>query len=167
MADLPALTVVLLNSIVWFLLYLAAGFIHVRIPLARFDPNGWLFRTRRWEEDGELYDRIFHIKAWKEMLPDGAALFRDGFRKKHMGSRDHEYCDKFVLETCRAESLHSTLIAVAPLFFLWNEWRVAVLMIPFAVLANLPCVVTQRFNRPRLRRLQVRGNGRPSMGVSR
>jgi len=159
-ADLPALTVVLLNSLIWFVLYIAAGFINVRIPLARFNPNGWLFRPRRWEKGGAFYDRTLHLKAWKGLLPDGAALFRRGFRKKRMRSRDHEYCRKFVLETCRAESLHWTVLAAAPLFFLWNEWRVAVLMIPFAVLVNLPCVVTQRFNRPRLSRLQERGDSR-------
>ncbi len=39
-----------------------------------FDPQGWLYRTRRWERGGQVYDRVFLIRAWKRLLPDGSAL---------------------------------------------------------------------------------------------
>jgi glycosyl-4,4'-diaponeurosporenoate acyltransferase len=158
-AELPALTVVLINSAIWFFFYIGTALVASRIPYGRLNQDGPLFRTRPWEKEGEVYQEIFHVRAWKGLLPDGAALFRHGFRKKRLKSREPEYCIRFIGETCRAEALHWMLIAVSPLFFLWNAPLVAAFMVPFAILANFPCVVAQRYNRPRLSRLATRRLG--------
>lgn len=41
----------------------------------------------------------------------------------------------------------------APLFFIWNPAWAGWLMIAYAFIANIPFIITQRYNRPRLRRL--------------
>jgi glycosyl-4,4'-diaponeurosporenoate acyltransferase len=141
---------ILLNAGAWLLIHLGASYFSSRLPLSWFRPDGWLYRTRRWERGGRFYERAFRIRAWKRALPDGAALFRDGFRKRRMVNRSPGYCRTFVLETCRAELCHWIVCALVPLFFLWNPGYVAWPMIPYAIAVNAPCIVAQRFNRPRL-----------------
>lgn len=155
--ELALVWTILLNAGVWLVIHLGVSYFSSRLPLAWFDPEGWMFRTRRWERGGRLYERVFLIRAWKRALPDGATLFRTGFRKRHLASRSPEYCRTFVRETCRAELCHWLVFALVPLFFLWNPWYVAWPMVPYAIMVNAPCIVTQRYNRPRLARLTALG----------
>jgi len=157
--ELPLLWTILLNAGAWLVVHLGISYLASRLPLARFDPEGCLYRTRRWERGGRLYQRLVRIRLWKRALPDGAALTRAGFRKRHMKSRSPEYCRPFALETCRAELTHWLVFAFCPLFFLWNPWYVALPMIPYAVAANAPCILAPRYNRPRLARLAALGGG--------
>jgi len=154
--DLPAGWAILLNAGAWFAIQLGAAVLSSRVPLARFDPRGSLFRARAWELDGRIYDRILRVHKWKRALPDGAALFRSGFRKRHMAGRSPAYCARFIQETCRAELSHWLTLAFLPLFFTWNPWQIALLMVPYAVATNVPCIVAQRYNRPRLSALANR-----------
>jgi glycosyl-4,4'-diaponeurosporenoate acyltransferase len=149
-AELAPGRVVLLDAGAWLLIHLGVSFVSSRLPLSWFHPEGWLFRTRRWERGGRWYERAFLIRRWKRALPDGAAVFRAGFRKRRMVSRSPGYCSNFILETCRAELCHWLLVALAPLFFLWNPWYVAWPMISYAIAVNAPCIMAQRYNRPRL-----------------
>jgi len=148
------------NSLAWFLLIFIPGTIIQRLPLRYFREDGFLYRIRGWERGGRVYLRI-GIKRWKELLPDGAGIYQDGFRKKRMQGMDQLYVKRFVLETCRAELVHWVILGLIPLFFIWNPLEVAVWMIPFGLLVNAPCLLTQRYNRPRLMRILEQGNKRP------
>ena len=154
--DLPPGWAILLNAGAWLVIQLGVAAFSSRVPLARFDPRGRLFRARAWERDGRVYDQILRAHVWKRALPDGAALFRSGFRKRRMRGRSSGYCTQFVLETCRAELSHWLALALLPLFFIWNPWQIALLMIPYAISTNVPCIVAQRYNRPRLSALANR-----------
>ena len=150
--------VILLNAGAWLVIQLGGAVFSSLVPLARFNPRGKLFRAHAWEQDGRVYDRILRVHAWKRALPDGAAVFRSGSRKRRMSGRSPGYCTQFVLETCRAELSHWLALALLPLFFLWNPWQIALLMIPYAISTNVPCIVAQRYNRPRLSALASRRN---------
>ena len=156
-AELPLAGTIALNTAAWLAIHLGVSYFSSRLPLAWFDPQGWLYRARGWERGGRTYERVFLIRAWKRHLPDGAALFRGGFRKRRMRGRSPHYCRTFVRETCRAELCHWLVFALVPLFFVWNPWYVAWPMVPYAMAANLPCIVAQRYNRPRLAALAERG----------
>ena len=80
----PVYTVALVNTAVWFVLHMLGAGLASRLPLEMFDFRGWLYRTRRWEQQGALYKKLFFIKNWKKFLPDGAAMFKGGFPKKHI-----------------------------------------------------------------------------------
>jgi glycosyl-4,4'-diaponeurosporenoate acyltransferase len=149
--ELPLVWTILGNVAAWLCIHLGVSYTSSRLPLGLFREEGWLYRARRWERGGRVYQAVFRIRAWKGLLPDGAALFKKGFRKRRIASRSTDYLHRFILETCRAELCHWLAFALVPLFFLWNPWYVAVLMIPYAVATNAPCILTQRFNRPRLR----------------
>ena len=49
-------------------------------------------------------------------------------------------------------------LAIAPLFFLWNTPWLAGVMVLYGVAANLPCLITQRYNRARLLRILDRAS---------
>ncbi len=155
------LGIIVVNSIAWFLAIYIPGTLIQKLPLRGFREESFLFRIRRWERSGRVY-RALGIKRWKELLPDGAGLYQDGFRKKRLDLHavDELYIKRFILETCRAELVHWVIIALIPLFFLWNPLQVAVWMIPFGLAVNLPCLLTQRYNRPRLKKILQRGQGR-------
>ena len=144
------------NVLAWPAIHLAVSAWITRWPAERFDPQAPLYRGRRWEAEGRLYERFFRVRSWKGMLPDGAALFRGGLRKSNLVRRDPADLERFARETCRGELVHWITLAFAPLFILWNPaWAVAVMM-AYGILANVPCIVTQRHNRLRLARAEAR-----------
>ncbi len=155
------LGIIVVNSIAWFLAIYIPGTLIQKLPLRRFREESFLFRIRHWEQNGRIYQPL-GIKRWKEWLPDGAGLYQDGFRKKRLDLHavDELYLKRFILETCRAELVHWVIIGLIPLFFIWNPIEVAVWMIPFGLAVNLPCLITQRFNRPRLDKILQRGKKR-------
>jgi glycosyl-4,4'-diaponeurosporenoate acyltransferase len=123
------------------------------LPLALFKPERWLHKPRAWERGGRFYEKVLFIKRWKNRLPDGAALYKQGFRKATLQTRTSAYLDRFYGETCRAETAHWCMCCCGPLFFLWNPPWAGVFMIFFGLVTNLPCILAQRYNRLRLARM--------------
>ncbi|MBD3322795.1 MAG: glycosyl-4,4'-diaponeurosporenoate acyltransferase [Chitinivibrionales bacterium] len=150
------LVTVLLDFGAWFVLHMVIAFGATLVPWRLFSERQWLYRARTWESSGELYQRLFNIVGWKDKLPDGASWLGGGFAKKKVNSTNVGYLDRFVKETCRAELTHWIVIAVSPLFFLWNPWYAGIVMIVYAFAANMPCILAQRYNRPQLVRIVTR-----------
>ncbi|MFC2009796.1 hypothetical protein ACFLT6_00105 [Chloroflexota bacterium] len=61
-------------------------------------------------------------------------------------------------ETCRAEIMHWVMFLMAALFFILNAWWIGLLMVLYAFVVNITCIIAQRFNRIRLSRIYYRGN---------
>jgi len=126
----------------------------IRIPTKHFNPNHWLYRGRKWERDGDIYQDVFKIKKWKKHLPDGSRILgRFGFSKKQLRGKSTGYFEAFSIETCRAELTHWIFILFAPFFFLWNRPGVGLFMIFYALFENIPFIMAQRYNRYRFARL--------------
>ena len=70
-----------------------------------------------------------------------------------MEKTDKEYFQEFVMETCRAELTHWIVFLFASIFFIWNLWWIGIIMVAYAITVNMPCIITQRYNRIRLRRV--------------
>ena len=147
---------IILNIAGWFILHMLIAFGATLLPRYLFHENQWLYRIRSWEKQGVLYKRLFNVTKWKGWLPDGAAWFRGGFEKKRVNATDPAYLDLFVKETCRGEFAHWVVIALSPLFILWNRRMSVLVMIVYAISANLPCIIVQRYNRPQLLRILAR-----------
>jgi glycosyl-4,4'-diaponeurosporenoate acyltransferase len=142
-----------IDFIVWLVIHISVSFSVSKMRNDSFNPESWLYRERSWERNGRIYQAFLRIKTWKGLLPDGAALFNGGFRKKHLSSTDIVYLRKFTLETCRAELTHWVIFIFAIIFFIWNDWWISMIMIAYGFFVNVPCIVTQRYNRIRLRRI--------------
>jgi glycosyl-4,4'-diaponeurosporenoate acyltransferase len=151
--NLPTLPTILLDIATWLIIHMGVSYLMIHIPLSSFDAGFWLYKQRKWEKNGKIYVRTFRLKKWKKKLPDGAALFKKGFQKKHFKGIDNIYLDNFIRETCRAELTHLIMFLLSPVFFIWNIWWVGIVMIIYAILVNLPCIIIQRYNRIRLKRV--------------
>lgn len=152
---------IVVGSATWAGLSFAVGYLAHRAPVARFDHDSWLTRLRTWEAGGRVYERRLRIRTWKRWLPEGGDFYEGGYSKRHLHTRDRAVLARFAVETRRAEVTHWVLLACSPLFLLWNRPLVAALMALFGVVANLPFIVVQRYNRARLSRLL----GRPRRRV--
>lgn len=151
--DLPKFWIVVLNLVAIPAIHLGISWGFTKMDRRRFDPESPLFRERRWERGGRIYQRLFRIRAWKHLLPD-AALWFDGFAKGSLTGKDTVYLHAFIAETCRGEAAHYAQILGLLLTLLWNPWPVAAgVMIAYALFSNLPCLLLQRFTRARLRKL--------------
>lgn len=148
--------IVVLNIGGWLFLHLFLAWAGLKLPVRMFGHDGKITRLKRWEDHGRIYDRLFAVRRWKGMLPDGAAWFAGGFPKGQLSSRTPAYLDRFLSETRRGELVHWIVLCCVPLFLIWNPlwaWGINVL---YALLVNVPCIVTQRYNRGRLAAIAAR-----------
>ena len=137
-----------LDFTAWVIIHMGYAYLITMVPLRLFNPQKSIFRMCGWEKGGKIYQKLFRVKTWKKKLPDGAALFRKGFKKKRLKSRNPAYLERFLRETCRAELAHWMVLAAAPRFFLWNPLWAGYINVAYALIANIPCIITQRYNRP-------------------
>jgi glycosyl-4,4'-diaponeurosporenoate acyltransferase len=154
--DLSDAAAILVSSLVWFLIGLATGWHFHRLPPERFAVDNWLTRSRRFEDDGRWYQRRLRIRSWKDRLPEKGDLFRGGFSKRHLVNRTTPHLERFVVETRRAEMVHWSNLAAGPLFLVWCPPLLGGCMIVFGVVAHLPFITIQRYNRERLLRILSR-----------
>lgn len=147
------------NLLGWPLIHLSVASVALRLPARYFAQDNWITAPRRWEREGRFYRDWLRIRAWKSSLPDGATWF-GGFTKKTIRSRDACYLEQFLVETRRAELAHCCMLLCAPLFFLWNPLWACGVMLTYALAANLPCILAQRYNRIALYRV-IRTRRRP------
>jgi len=134
-------------------------------PNKLLNPNNRLFRTRSWEEGGEIYQRLFKVRSWKAALPELSDFFKKLFPKKKIKAFDTEYLQSYITESCRAELTHFCIIGITLLFPLWAGLSVSLIIIYISVLLNLPFIVIQRYNRPRIQRLLIRGRHHTFSGI--
>lgn len=151
--ELPIFWTILINILLWLSIHLTIAYLATILPSGLINIDSTVFREWNWEKGGRFYEKYFRIRLWKELLPDGSALFKKGFRKKRMVSASPEYINRFIIEVCRAEMAHWIVILCSPVFFIWNPLWAGIVMIFYAIAANMPCILAQRYNRIRLRRL--------------
>ncbi len=147
------LVIVLIDAGVWATWSAVCGYVAHRIPASRLSRDRGLFRIRRFEAGGRFYERWLRIKRWKDRLPEAGALFRGGVSKRRVGGTDREHLESFAVETRRAELTHWLILAAGPWFLLWNPWWLGLAMVGYAIVANVPCLAIQRYNRARLLRM--------------
>ncbi len=149
--EVPEVWVIVLNTVGLPALQLGLAWAFSRLPETWFCGN-----DLRPGDGGRAYERLLAIKAWKDLVPDGAAWFRSGFSKASLHQRDASYLRRFAGETRRGELCHWAFLAVVPVFFLWNPWWADAFIAIYALGANLPCILIQRYNRARLARVLSR-----------
>ena len=139
--------------IVWSIILFLPSYLLTKVPNDYFNPRSFLFKEKKWKFKGKLYERVFFIKRWKAFLPDGAKIFKNGFEKKHLKTFSIDYLENFVIESCRAELAHLLPILLSLTFALYNPPKIVLTMFLFGVFINLPCIVTQRYNRIRINKI--------------
>jgi glycosyl-4,4'-diaponeurosporenoate acyltransferase len=150
---LPNWLMVPLFFILWPLFHVSASLLCLQLPDRFFGGASGLFRSRPWEGNGGIYNEIFGIRRWKHLLPDGAAAFKGGYRKKRMMDFSRANLEKYLVESRRAELGHWLSMTPFWVFGLMAPFAVVPCMLVYAVASNLPCIMAQRFNRPRIERI--------------
>lgn len=149
-----------LDSFIYLVFISAAAF-----PLGRMIPKQWLkydrypFCAFEWENDGKIYNRL-RIRKWQDRLPDMSKLFPSVMKRKELQS-GFTSDDLYLLleETCVAELVHAALCVFGiHCMNLWSGIGGIVFYILYLTLFQLPYIMIQRYNRPRLARLYQRMN---------
>lgn len=134
---------------------LAANLIGPLLPKSWFCPDRFPFRSFSWERDGSIYLKL-RIRAWKDRVPDMSKITRRLYRKEVDLRANEENLSRLIQETCLAEAVHNVLIVLSlAVLRIWRGgwgWFIWFL----CILGNLPFIIIQRFNRPRLKRTLTR-----------
>lgn len=116
-----------------------------------FRADAFPFKPYAFEEQGRFYERL-HIRKWKDRVPDMSKYLRS-LPRKSLTDHSSEQVRLLIQETCVAEIVHSALMVLALPVLLCREWWAALLVAVYDLLGNLPFIMIQRYNRPRLLRL--------------
>ena len=130
------------------------------IPRRLIHYDRFPFREFRFEQGGRFY-HMFGIEKWKLKLPDISEYIKSVFPKKvePEAAKDRRYFARFAKETCVSELIHFALILTSPIYLVLNwdlDWGIVVMVLE--IVANIPFIMVQRYNRPRLVRVAERGN---------
>jgi glycosyl-4,4'-diaponeurosporenoate acyltransferase len=153
---LPQTVTILVDVASWGFFHAATGYAAHRLGPDRLSRDGWLLRPRGFEAGGRWYRRWLRIHRWKDRVPEAGALFAGGISKRQLPSYDVAGLELFVRETRRAELAHWWAMACGPVFLLWNPPLASALLVGYGVVANLPFIMIQRYNRARGRALLAR-----------
>lgn len=125
------------------------------LPRRWFDPEQFPYRSFRWEQEGKIYNKL-HIRTWKDALPDMSKILKNMVRKEVRSRPTAESMDLLARETCVAECVHWVLMVLS--LAVLKIWKGLGGKICYAlcVLGNLPFIIIQRYNRPRLVRTMNR-----------
>lgn len=103
---------------------------------------------------------MFRIRIWKDYIPAIGA-----FDKKQLASHpDSAYVSRYLLESLRAELCHLLALLFGIAVMAYSRPSIRRHILAWEIAVNLPCIMIQRFNRPRLERLLPEdGSGRKLM----
>ena len=134
------------------LLVLIVGLV---LPRRWFNPDSALFAERKWENGGRVYHRL-HISKWKSKLPDMSRYIKSMIAKRLHGSETTDDIRRLIEETCVAEAAHLALMMLSlGMFWIWQDIGGAICCLCYAA-GNVPYIIIQRYNRPRLGRMMKR-----------
>lgn len=145
----------LLCALYIFSIGILSHFIGNALPRSWFSADKAPWRSAAWERDGRIYDAI-GIRRWKDKVPDSSKYARDMVPKSIAARPTYASIGRLVAETCVAECVHAVLmLASLAVLWIWPGVGGAAVYV-LCILGNLPFILIQRFNRPRLLRMQQR-----------
>lgn len=130
--------------------HLLVSWVATCLPARVFEGRGSVSRLRPWERF--FYERGLQVRRWKDLLPDAAPWF-GGVPKGRLEARDEASLRAFAVETCRGEWAHGVQMALLLGFVLWTPMPWAWVIVGYALMSNLPCMVSLRYARLRLERV--------------
>ena len=151
----------------WFLIItgVIAFFVGRLLPKKWFCADRFPYRSFRFEQDGRIYDKL-RIRKWQNRVLDMSKILPFMMPAKNLTGDFKKRLPRMLQETCVAELIH-TLNCFVGLYCLKLYPGVGgvIISILYIILFNLPFILIQRYNRPRLMRLAKRVN--PSENAER
>lgn len=146
----------LLNCVVWLAIVGFSGFLLGRmIPAKWLRPDMGMFQPFAFEQNGRIYEKM-GIRKWHKRLPDMSRILPFLVPAKNMKGAYKKRLDVMIHETCVAEFIHHlmNLFALHCLKIWPGMGGICVALL--YIMLNLPFILIQRYNRPRLQHLQKR-----------
>lgn len=131
-----------------------AGFFLGRLlPKNWFPHDSFPYRPFAFEKGGQIYTAL-GVRRWKDSFPDMSVILPATIPSKRLPKRaTSAHLMLMLQETCVAELIHFLLcIGGLRCLWLWNGVG-GVWIALLNILGNLPYIIIQRYNRPRLARL--------------
>ena len=125
--------------------------------LGRLLPKRWFcgdaFPYRCSPKEQNLF-RALRVKEWQSRVPDMSRILPGLMPAKKLTAETFSDLPRMIQETCVAELIH-TLLSVTGLACLaiWPGVGGIAVTVVYVLLGNLPFIIIQRYNRPRLQRL--------------
>lgn len=119
-----------------------------------FDPERFPFLACGFE--AKLWEKL-KVKSWQSKAPDMSKILPKLMPAKAISSVSQTDLPLMINETCVAELTHILLCFCGiALPFIWRGVGGVLVMLIYILLGNLPFIIIQRYNRPRLIRLNAR-----------
>lgn len=133
------------------------GFLAGRVfPKKWLRPERGLFRSFPFEKNGKIYEKL-GIRRWQNRVPDMSRILPFMMPAKKLDRDFGPRLPDMICETCIAELVHLVL-CLSGLYCLklWPGVGGVTITAVYILFLNLPFILIQRYNRPRLIHLQRR-----------
>ena len=116
-------------------------------------PDKGLFHCYAFEKNGALYEKL-NIRKWQTKVPDMSRILPFLMPPKNLSGDYAQRLPVMIRETCVAEITHITVsILGLRCLIIWPGMGGVTVTAIFILLLNVPYILIQRYNRPRLIRL--------------
>ncbi len=131
------------------------GIVFAYIPAGVFRYAGRFLKPYKFEHNGRFYEKYFKISKWKDKLPQFSNIVKVGFHLDNIEIKSEEYLERFIIETIRSEITHIFLMIISPVFVVWSEnTTYGIIASCLYFIGNVPFLMVQRYNRPRVVKLK-------------
>lgn len=135
---------------------IAAFFAGRIMPKKWFRHDMFPYKSFEFEKDGRIYEKL-NIRKWHKKVPDMSRILPGLIPAKNLSGDFGTRLQRMLQETCVAEMIHSLLfVAGFHCLKLYPGTGGAVVVFLYNTFLNLPFIIIQRYNRPRLARLEKR-----------
>ncbi len=126
------------------------------VPKKWFHADRFPFRAFRFEDEGRIYNKL-HVRSWHNKVLDMSKILPKMMPAKNLSGDYKSRLPLLLQETCVAELIHS-LNCVAALYCLklYPGMGGIIVTLLYIVFLNLPYIIIQRYNRPKLQKLAKR-----------
>ena len=125
------------------------------LPRKWFHGDKFPYKSFRWEQEGRIYRRI-GVHKWQEKLPDLSRVARGMVPKRMKADMTARDVRTLIAEECVAEHVHTVLCIV--FLYVAEFWESGTWFLLWCIytVGNLPFIIAQRYNRPKLVRILKR-----------
>lgn len=112
--------------------------------------------------------KVLRVKQWQAKVPDMSRIFSKLMPVKRLTRENYDDLPHMIEETCVAEWTHAVLSLFGlALLKIWPGLGGICMTAIYILLGNLPFIIIQRYNRPRLQRLLAMKQRKMKTGESK
>lgn len=133
-----------------------AFFVGRIMPKKWFRADVFPYRAYQFEDGGRIYNKL-HIREWQNKVPDMSRILPMIMPAKNLSGDYKSRLPRMLQETCVAELIHWLLcITGLHCLKLYPGMGGIIIVFLYIVIFNLPFIIIQRYNRPRLLKIATR-----------